>query len=327
VSTPARVLLAMTLALSACGSRSGDAPGDRTAAGYTIGVSYQALRFPFVAALQRAARARAAELSVELAETDAANDAMTELSNVEGLLGRGIDCLAFEAASLDASSASIEAANAAGVPVVQFNGRANGGHWLTFVGSQQQDAGDLLGGWLAELQRSSGDARTQGIYLRGVPGQVTDSARNEGFKRRLEREGVADRISLIEQFANYDRGRAQAVTEAILASQPDVSFVVANNDDMILGALEAVEARGLGGRVALAGVDGLPETLERIGQGRIAATVFQDAEAQGAGAVQACVDHLEGRMLPKEILIPFELVTAEKLPRFRAIAARVYGGG
>jgi ABC-type sugar transport system substrate-binding protein len=289
-----------------------------------VGVSYQALRFPFVAALQRAARARAAQLGVELVEADAGNDVAVELANVESLLRQDIDCLAFEATSLDASSASIEAANRAGVPVVQFNGKANGGRSVTFVGSEQSESGDLLGQWLVARLRASGKERISGLYLRGLAGQVTDTARNAALRARLARESASRRIELIEQFADYDRARGQAVTESLLAAHPDVDFIVANNDDMILGALEAVEARPAGARVALAGVDGLPETLARIAEGRISATVFQDPEAQGAGAVQACADHLAGRSLPPQILIPFELVDSTSVARIAERAMRVY---
>ncbi len=289
-----------------------------------VGVSYQALRFPFVAALQRAALARASALGVELVEADAGNDVATELANVENLLLQGIACLAFEATSLDGSLASIEAANRAGVPVVQFNGRARGGESVSFVGSDQRESGDLLGGWLVEQLRASGKPSLRGLYLRGLAGQVTDLARSEALHARLEREGLRSRIELIEQHADYDRGRAQGVSESLLAAHPELDLIVANNDDMILGALEAVEARGLGGRVALAGVDGLPETLTRIAEGRIAATVFQDPEGQGAGAIQACADHLAGRPLAPEILIPFELVHAGNVAGFAERARRVY---
>jgi ABC-type sugar transport system substrate-binding protein len=309
------------LLLACSPERGGDAA---SAARPRVGVSYQALRFPFVAALQRAAQARAAQLGVELVEADAGNDVATELANVESLLRQDIDCLAFEATSLDASSASIEAANRAGVPVVQFNGKANGGSSVTFVGSEQSESGDLLGQWLAARLRSSGKERLSGLYLRGLAGQVTDTARSEALRERLARESASERIELIEQFADYDRAKGQAVTESLLAAHPGADFIVANNDDMILGALEAVEARGPGARIALAGVDGLPETLARIAEGRIAATVFQDPEAQGAGAVQACADHLAGEPLPAQILIPFELVDATNVAGIAERARRVY---
>ena len=93
----------------------------------TIGISYQNLAFPFVAALQKAAQNACAAMDVECIEADAVNDTAKELTNVESMLSKGITCMAFEAASLEASVASINAANQKGVPVVQFNGKAGGG--------------------------------------------------------------------------------------------------------------------------------------------------------------------------------------------------------
>ncbi|HUT53416.1 MAG TPA: sugar ABC transporter substrate-binding protein [bacterium] len=296
----------------------------RVPSNYVIGVSYQNLAFPYVAALQQAAENEAKRLGVKLVETDAMNDTGKELENVERMLGQKVDCLAFEAASLDASVASLEAANRAGVPVVQFNGKANGGRYVTFVGSNQIESGDLLGQWLAEFYKKSGRDRLRGIYLRGVAGQVTDIARNDGFKQRLEKEGLAARIELTEQFADYDRGKGQSVTESILSRDKDYDFIIANNDDMVLGARQAVDQFGLAGKIALVGVDGLPETLAAIKSGRITATVFQNPEGQGAGGIEACVKHLRAETLPQEILIPFELVTPENVDKFIAIAERVY---
>src|SRR5712692_588181 len=112
---------------------------------YTIGVSYQNLAFPYVAALQKAAQNACVALGVKCVETDAVNDTNKELQNVESMLSKGIDCLAFEAASLKASAASIAAANKKNISVVQFNGKAEGGSYITFVGSEQPDSGAQLG--------------------------------------------------------------------------------------------------------------------------------------------------------------------------------------
>src|SRR5580698_3903358 len=102
------------------------APGALADDKLTIGVSYQNLAFPYVAALQKAAQNACKALGVTCIEADAVNDTNKELNNVESMLTKGINCLAFEAASLEASVASINAANKKGVPVVQFNGKAGG---------------------------------------------------------------------------------------------------------------------------------------------------------------------------------------------------------
>ena len=288
----------------------------------TIGISYQNLAFPYVAALQKAAQNACKALDVNCLETDAVNDTNKELNNVESMLSKGINCLAFEAASLDASVASIQAANKKGVPVVQFNGKASGGDYVTFIGSAQTDSGIKLGQFLEKVYKTTGKDKLRGIYLRGVAGQITDIARNDGMKNYLNSAGLGGKIEFVEQYADYDRGKAQAVTESLLTRDKNYDFIVSNNDDMILGALQTVKQFGL--KIPMAGVDGLPETLADIKKGEIAATVFQNPEGQGGGGVWGCYLAVRGVKLPKELLIPFTLVTPANVDNFVAIANRVY---
>ena len=288
----------------------------------TIGISYQNLAFPYVAALQKAAENACKALGVDCIETDAVNDTNKELSNVESMLAKGVDCLAFEAASLDASVASIQAANKKGVPVVQFNGKASGGDYVTFIGSEQTNSGIKLGQFLEGLYKKLGKDKLRGVYLRGVAGQITDIARNDGLKNYLGSAGLGDKIEFVEQYADYDRGKAQSVTESILTKDKNYDFIVANNDDMILGALQVVKQFGL--KMPMAGVDGLPESLADIKAGDLSATVFQDPEGQGGGGVWGCYLATKGVKLPKELLIPFTLVTSDNVDDFVAIANRVY---
>jgi len=291
---------------------------------YTIAVSYQNLAFPYVAAMQKAIQNRAEALGINLIEADAFNDTSKELANVENMLAQNPDMLLFEAASLDASTASIEAANKAGIPVVQFNGKANGGDYISFVGSNQIESGILLGKWLVDLRTSTGKDALKCIYLRGVAGQITDIARSDGVKKALADAGVTDKFTFTEQYADYDRGKGQSVTESILSQSTDYDCIIANNDDMILGALAAVEQAGLTG-MAMAGVDGLPEALQAIKDGKLSATVFQNPEGQAAGGLTATAGYLDGIIPPKEVLIPFQLVTPDNVDLIAEIANRVYG--
>jgi ABC-type sugar transport system substrate-binding protein len=288
----------------------------------TIGISYQNLAFPYVAALQKAAENACKALAITCVEADAVNDTNKELNNVESMMAKGINCLAFEAASLEASIASIDAANKKGVPVVQFNGKAGGGDYVTFIGSAQTDSGVKLGQFLEGLYKKLGKPKLRGIYLRGVAGQVTDIARNEGVKSYLTSAGLSDKIEFVEQYADYDRGKGQSVTESLLTKDKSYDFIVANNDDMILGALQVVNQFGL--KIPMAGVDGLPEALAAIKKGDLAATVFQDPEGQGGGGVWGCYLAVKGVKLPKDLIIPFTLVTPANVDSFVAIADRVY---
>ena len=291
---------------------------------WVLGVSYQNLAFPYVAAMQKAIQNAAKDVGVKIIETDAYNDTNKELANVENMLAQNIDLLLFEAASLEASVASIEASNKAGVPVVQFNGLAKGGEYITFVGSNQIESGELLGEWLLQLYDQLGKDKLTGVYLRGVAGQITDIARSDGVQKTLEAAGMQDKFEFVEQHADYDRGKGQSVTESILSKSQDYDFIIANNDDMILGALVVVKELGLIGKIHMCGVDGLPEALEAIKAGELDATVFQNPEGQAAGGLVVAVQYLEGQTFPIEILIPFELVTSENVDKIMEVANRVY---
>jgi ABC-type sugar transport system substrate-binding protein len=294
---------------------------------WTIGVSYTDTSISYIAALQKAVQAKAKEMGVKIIEVDAKNDTNVELANVENLLQQHIDLLLLEGASLKASVASIEAANKAGVPVVHFNILAEGGDYVTFVGSNQIESGIDMGNEIVKLYKQLGKPTLKGIYMRGIAGYITDEIRNQGVKDTLNKAGIGDKIEWTEQHADFSRDKAQAVTESILAKSPDYDFIIANGDDMILGALGAVKEAGLLGKVLVySSVDGLPETLEAIKAGEIVSTIFQNPEGQGEGGILAATMYLDGvKDLPKEILIPFVPTDKSKVDEIMKIANRVYG--
>ena len=294
---------------------------------WTIGVSYTDTSISYIAALQRAVQAKAKEMGVKIIEVDAKNDTNVELANVESLLQQHIDLLLFEGASLKASVASIEAANKANVPVVHFNILAEGGNYVTFVGSNQIESGVDMGNEIVKLYKELGKPKLKGVYMRGIAGYITDEIRNKGVKETLAKAGIGDKIEWTEQYADFSRAKAQSVAESILAKSQDYDFIIANGDDMILGALGAVKAAGLLGKVRVfSSVDGLPETLDAIKAGEIVSTIFQNPEGQGEGGVMAATMYLDGdKNLPKEILIPFVPTDKSNVAEIMKIADRVYG--
>jgi ABC-type sugar transport system substrate-binding protein len=294
---------------------------------WTIGVSYTDTSISYIAALQKAVQAKAKEMGVKIIEVDAKNDTNVELANVESLLQQHIDLLLLEGASLKASVASIEAANKANVPVVHFNILAEGGNYVTFVGSNQIDSGIDMGNEVVNLYKQLGKPKLKGIYMRGIAGYITDEIRNRGVKDTLAKAGVGDKIEWTEQYADFSRGKAQSVAESILAKSQDYDFIIANGDDMILGALGAVKAAGLLGKVRVfTSVDGLPETLDAIKSGEIVSTIFQNPEGQGEGGIMAATMYLDGaKDLPKQILIPFVPTDKSNVDDIMKIANRVYG--
>jgi ABC-type sugar transport system substrate-binding protein len=292
---------------------------------WVIGVSYTDVSISYIAALQKAVQNKAKEMGVKIIEVDAKNDTNIELANVESLLQQKIDLLLLEGASLEASVASIEAANKAGVPVVHFNIKAEGGEYVTFVGSNQIESGNIMGQQIVKLQKEK-NRTIKGIYMRGIAGYITDEIRARGVKDTLAKAGITDKVIWTEQNADFSRDKAQKVAESILSKSKDYDFIIANGDDMILGALTSVEEVQLLGKVLLyCSVDGLPEVLDDIKADKIVSTVFQNPEGQAAGGILVATQWLDGvKDIPKEIDVPFQLVTKDNIDQIMEIANRVY---
>lgn len=255
-----------------------DAEGQRP---WRIGILYQSLSYPFVQALRRAVGAQARARGVEVVERDSGNDLGRERQGVLELLPQ-VDCLAFQAVDRDGSVASVEEANRAGVPVVQFNMLAHGGRRIAFAGPEHAESGELLCGWLKGFVESWERARPEGtagavrppvLYLRGRPTQDSDFARNYALKACLKRDGLDARVELHERVANYDRAEARRVTRALQAGGVAPVAIIGNNDDMVLGALDALVVPRIrevlagwagDGRLpadVLPGIDGCPAAL------------------------------------------------------------------
>jgi ABC-type sugar transport system substrate-binding protein len=300
------------------------AGGATHAQDYTIGVVYANLEIPFMAALQQAARLKASELGVTLIETDA-RDPASEVANMEQLIVQGVDCIALQTPNFESSAVLIENAVSQGVPVVAFNGPTASDSIATFVGARHEDAGAMLGQFIVETYEELGQERLTALWLRGPAGYSVDVLRYDAGMAVVEAAGIAESIDWIEQHADWSRALSQGIMENVLASNPDVRLVVASGDDMVLGALQAINDAGIpDGEIRMVGVDGLPEVLDSIAVGEVTATVFQDPYPQGAGGVEGCYLHLNGEDLPDEQFIPFVLATSDNIEEIIERSELVY---
>lgn len=292
---------------------------------YIIGVSFRNLASPYQVALRGAAQDESRRLGVvRLIGADAMNDPRQEQENLQRFRNEKADCVAVQPVDAELSRPALLALNEAEVPLVVFADRASAINQVTFVGFEEGEAGQLLAEWLMNSLRAGGRSRGRGIYLHGSRGQIEDQACWQGVQSALEQAGMQGRMELVEEYADDDRLKAQNITRRLLQTDRNFSFLLARSDEMLLGALAAVEELGLADRLALAGVGGGLEVLNAISAGRVAAVVFRNPEPQGAGAVQACFRHLRGESLPSEMVIPFQLVTAENVQEFLDLAHRVY---
>ncbi len=143
---------------------------------------------------------------------------------------------------------------------------------------------------------------TQVAELQGVPGASATRERGEGFNV-IAQESL-DVVA--QQTANFDRGEGLTVMENILQSNPDIKAVFAHNDEMALGALEAIEASGKD--IQVVGFDATEDAVKAVEDGRLAGTVAQKPELIGETGVETAIQFLEGETVEAAIPVELELI-------------------
>jgi ABC-type sugar transport system substrate-binding protein len=276
------------------------------------------LAFPFFVHMQAQIRDEAAALGVSLLETDGQSSVPKQTADVEAAIVQGVVGIVISPLDVAAMAPALQAAVEAGVPVVTVDRRVEGVPGiLAHVGADNVGGGRAQAEWV--IANYPNGARV--FYLEGQPGSGPAIDRKAGFFEVMSAAGEQYQI-VFEQTANFRRDEGLRVTEAGLAgleTPPDV--IVAANDDMALGALEAVNALGLGDAVKIVGFDALPEALESIANGGMDATVEQYPGEQGRTALNIVVDFaLNGRqpqgrliLLIPEVIDASNLMQAERI--------------
>jgi ribose transport system substrate-binding protein len=177
----------------------------------------------------------------------------------------------------------LEKAKAAGIPVVVFDTDVNWAGKLSYVGSDNKRAGQIAGDYIAKSLGGKGKV----AVIRGILGVATHEDRLAGFRGAIAKEPGIECVAV--QPANSERALGMSVMENLLTTYPDLKAVFATNDQMALGAVEAIAARNLTGRVLVVGMDGTSEAVRAVKDGRLAADVAMHPEALGGGAVKAAI--------------------------------------
>ncbi len=297
------VLLAM-MVLAACsmeapGSDSEETTGGEDASGdYTIGFSISTLNNPFFVTLSEGAEAKASELGASLSVVDAQDDASKQASDVEDLIQQGVDMILINPVDSEAVASAVESANNANIPVITVDRSAEGGEVVSHIASDNTAGGEMAGEYLLSLVGD--DAKV--AELEGVPGSSAARERGEGFNNV-----ATDSLDVVaKQTANFNRAEGLSVMENILQANPDVTGVFAHNDEMALGALEAIEAAGKD--VAVVGFDATNDAVAAVEEGRLDGTVAQKPELIGEMAVETAIQHLDGEEVETSIPVELELI-------------------
>ena len=253
----------------------------------------------------------ASQPGVELIAVDSKEDVATQLGQVENFVAQGVDAIIIIPANTDAADPMTKAAQDAGIPLVYVNRiPSNLPEGVFYVGSDSIQAGIMQAEWLAEQLGGQGNV----VIMNGNLAQEAAQKRTEGEKQVFAK--FPDITIIREDTGNWSRDEGLALMENWLASGDQIDAVASNNDEMAIGAIQAIEAAGKLGEILVGGVDASPDALQEMDEGRLNVTVFQNAKGQGEGGIKAAIALARGETIDQITWIPFELVTPENYKEY-----------
>ncbi|OTN77719.1 hypothetical protein A5886_002820 [Enterococcus sp. 8G7_MSG3316] len=298
------LMAASVFLLSGCGAAtldngsSGDEKTeDKSASELVVGVSISTLNNPFFVSMQDGIQQLAEENDTQVKFVDAQDDTAKQSNDIDDLIQQNVDVLLINPVDSAAIVPAVEAANNANIPVIAIDRSSDGGTLLTTVASNNEEGGKMAAEFI--LEQLGENAKV--VELEGVPGASATRERGKGF------DDFADgKLDVIEkQSANFNRAEGLTVMENILQANSDVQGIFAQNDEMALGAAEAIGSRE---GVIIVGFDGTEDGLKAIEEGKMSATIAQKPEEMGRLALQAAFDHFEGKDVDTQIDSPLDLV-------------------
>ena len=330
-----RLLAALTAAamsvtmLAGCGGDkpaaggSGAASGDDGKLKMTL---IMALRDEFLSALEGGCKDAATKAGVELTTQDAQNDTGKMLQYIETARNNGDDAVLINLVDAETAQQCIEAAG--DMKVVFVNRAPSDTSVLNdnakFVGSNEMTSGGYQGEFLAKYFNEKGQKDVKYLMLQGTLGLVHTEQRSASVIEQMKAGGLNPIEAAAPLVADYDRANAMDMISP-LVDTVEYDCIIANNDAMALGAVEALKAKGMDPtKVPIVGIDATVDGVEAVKNGELAMTVFQDPNGQGYGAVMAAKNMIEGKAITEGtdyetdetgniVWVPFEPVYPENV--------------
>ena len=304
---------ALALSLAGCGAVTvdGNTPsnpsnasnGGSPAGGGTgsVGLAISTMNNPFFVTLSEGAEAKAKELGVTLIVADAGDDSAKQTNDIEDLVSRGIKVLIVNPVDSDAVAPAVESAISKGVKVISVDRVVNGVEVDCSIASDNVAGAKLAAEYLVDLVGEGAKC----VELEGVNGASATIDRGQGFHE------VADSKlnEAASQTANFNRAEGMTVMENLLQAHPDVKCVFAHNDEMALGAVEAVSGKD----IVIAGFDATDDAVAAVREGRMAATVAQKPDLMGATAVEVAQKLMAGESVEKVMPVEVGLITKDNV--------------
>lgn len=286
-----------------------------TAMAEGIGVSMALFDDNFLTVLRNGIQEQADARGLSVQIEDAQNDVAKQLDQINNFIASGVDAIIVNPVDTSATQAMSDAAAAAGVPLVYVNRQPINVDTLpdnqAFVASNESESSRQ--GFIEQCNQWAAAGKTEvSVYV--MQGELSNQAavqRTQNYYDVMEAGECAVQVTVIDQqTANWSRDEAQTLMTNWLSTGTSFDGLLANNDEMAIGAIQAMKAAGIDmASVIVSGVDATQDALASMQAGELDITVFQNAAAQGGGALDAAVKLAAGEAVDQKVFVPFELVT------------------
>jgi len=267
-------------------------PGMLFAKDIVIGMTVPGLQFPFFVTMKAEAEAAAKKLGVTLKFIDAQNASDKQVAAIENFVAQKVDGILISPMTVDSQVPAIEEAVAAGIPVASVDRKANSDKVLAHVGADNVAGGRSAAQFIIDKLKNKGTV----IELEGTPGSSAAVDRKAGFDEVMKKSNIK---ILVSQTAEFDRAKAQSVMENLIQVYPKFDAVFGANDEMIIGAIEAMKAAKLDvKKIVTIGFDATDDAKAYMKAGTLGATIDQFPGKQAAMALQALVDMIKSKKKP-----------------------------
>ncbi|MBD2700243.1 sugar ABC transporter substrate-binding protein [Spirosoma sp. BT702] len=291
---------------SASNEKSGGSDGKKI----VVGATMLSMQNEFIVNVHDEMAKKAEADGVELITVDAERSALKQVEQVESFIAQHVDAIIMNPCEVEASSPAVTKALAAKIPIINVNSETSTKP-SAFVGSDDVESARIAMKFIAEKLNGKGNI----LMMHGYMGQAAQIKREQGAQEILKQ--YPNLKLLAHQTAEWDRAKGMSLMENWIQSfGSQINAVFAQNDEMGLGAVKALTDAGLKDKVLVVSIDAIPDALQAVKKGSLDATVFQNAEQQGAKAIEAAVKLAKGQPVEKETLIPFQLVTKQNLGEF-----------
>lgn len=310
-----------------------------------VGVCIYKFDDTFMTGVRNNMTAQAGTLGAKLDIVDSQNKQPTQNEQVDTFITKGVTALAINPVDRTAAAPLVEKAKAASLPIVFLNREPEADVMKSYdkvwyVGAKAEQSGTMSGEIIADYFKANksadknGDGKIQYVMLQGEPGHQDATLRTQYSVEAIKKAGF-EPVKLAADTAMWDKVKATDLMNTFISSQglDKIEAVLANNDDMALGAIEALKAQGYnkGDKtkyIPVVGVDATAPALAAMADGSMLGTVLNDGENQGKATVNIAVAAAQGKEITKDsvgyeitdgkyVWIPYVKVTTENYKQFQ----------